>query len=429
MSIKLFILSVVLFPAVAFSHFSTDRIDFLLNVKPKGLGFLKWEEDSTLGGEQIFWIPAFKGLKALKGPLVAGMTDEAAMTSKNSSRINIKNPFFKFQARQVNVPVVKKDSSFINKKEAVEIIIHIEKGMSFQAVAKLLKQRGLINSVFSFRVLAWFRGESTKIQSGEYTFQKNTPSWKILDALVEGKTRLHRITFYEGYNMYEMAKILEEGNFLDKEQFISLCHDSDLIYELLEEKRDSLEGYLFPDTYYIPLPVEPEKLIRKMVQGFLKVYGRLSGEGLKKAAVGNVYLSRHELVILASIVEKETGLAKERPLIASVFYNRLNKKMRLESDPTILYGMIREAGGLVSLNIRKKDILRKTPYNTYRIFGFPAGPISNPGEESLKAVFEPANSSFLYFVSRNDGSHIFSKTYREHAEAVDRYQRKILKKK
>ena len=320
-------------------------------------------------------------------------------------------------------------SAFANKGQGEEVIVRIEKGMSFQAVARLLKKGGLINSVFYFRVLAWFRGESKKVQSGEYSFQKNTPYWKILEVLVEGKTRLHRVTFYEGYNIYEMAKVLEEGGFLDKEQFISLCHNADLIYELLKEKRDSLEGYLFPDTYHIPLPVDPEKLIRKMVRGFLKVYDRLSKKGLKKAGAGAVRLSRHEAVILASIVEKETGLAKERSLIASVFYNRLNKGMRLESDPTILYGMMRKAGGLVALNIRKKDILQKTPYNTYRLSGFPAGPISNPGEESLKAVFEPAKSDFLYFVSRNDGSHVFSKTYREHEKAVDRYQRRILRKK
>ena len=246
---------------------------------------------------------------------------------------------------------------------------------------------------------------------------------------MEGKTRLHRITFYEGYNIYEMAKALEEGNFLDKEKFISLFHDPDLIYELLKQKKDSLEGYLFPDTYHIPMPVDPEKLIRKMVRGFFKVYDKISQEGLKTAGVGSLRLTRHESVILASLVEKETGLAEERSLIASVFYNRLKKKMRLESDPTILYGMMREAGDLVTLNIRKKDILRKTPYNTYRLSGFPAGPISNPGEESLRAVFEPKESSFLYFVSRNDGSHIFSKTYEEHKKAVDLYQRRILRKK
>ena len=325
--------------------------------------------------------------------------------------------------------VVKSDSSPVGEEDREELVIQVEKGMSFQSIARLLKKKGLINSVFYFKVLAWFRGDSKKIKSGEYAFQKDTPHWEILNTLVEGKTRLHRITFYEGYNIYEMARALEEGNFLEKEKFISLCHDSDLIYELIKEKRNSLEGYLFPDTYHIPLPVDPEKLIRKMVQGFFKVYNEVSRGGVKSAKAGSLRLTLHESVILASIVEKETGLAEERSLIASVFYNRLKKGMRLESDPTILYGMMKEAGDLVTLNIRKKNILRKTPYNTYRLSGFPAGPISNPGEESLRAVFKPDESSFLYFVSRNDGSHVFSKTYEEHKKAVDRYQRRILRKR
>lgn len=362
-----------------------------------------------------FSIPAFKGQEALGGlpvvfsrqsrtPALAGMTSFAKMTMEDSTSVSV--------------------------GEAEEIIIQIEKGMSLQSVARLLKKEKLINSVFYFKVLAGLRGDSTKIQSGEYAFQKPVTSWEILDTLVEGKTRLHRITFYEGYNIYEMAKALEEGNFLDRKKFISLCHDSDFIYELLKEKKDSLEGYLFPDTYYVPLPVDPEKLIRKMVKGFFNAYNKISRKGLKTAGVdSSLRLTRHETVILASIVEKETGLAKERSLIASVFYNRLKKGMRLESDPTILYGMMREAGDLVTLNIRKKDILRKTPYNTYRLFGFPAGPISNPGEESLRAVFEPEDSSFFYFVSRNDGSHVFSKTYEEHKKAVDRYQRRILRRR
>jgi UPF0755 protein len=338
-----------------------------------------------------------------------------------------------FQVRNDEAPVrgdkvVRSDFSSVGEEGTKEVVIQIEKGMSFQSIARLLKKEELINSIFYFKVLAWFRGDSKKIKSGEYAFQKDTPHWKILNTLVEGKTRLHRITFYEGYNIYEMARALEEGNFLEKEKFISLCHDPELIYELLKEKRNSLEGYLFPDTYHIPLPVDPEKLIRKMVRGFFKVYNEVSRGG-GAARAGSLRLNRHESVILASIVEKETGLAAERSLIASVFYNRLKKGMRLESDPTILYGMMKEAGDLVTLNIRKKNILRKTPYNTYRLSGFPAGPISNPGEESLRAVFKPDESSFLYFVSRNDGSHVFSKTYKEHKKAVDRYQRRILRKK
>ena len=322
----------------------------------------------------------------------------------------------------------KANRSSISNNEKVKTI-RVKRGMSLNQVAKILKEAGYINNIFYFKFLAWLSGSSTQIKSGEYTFKKNISNREILSALVKGKVYLHPITFPEGYNIYEMAKALEKRDLLKRKDFISLCHDPDFIYALLGEKRDSLEGYLFPDTYYVPRPARPRLLIRNMVESFFRVYNKLSKEAyLSEEGFGPIRLNRHEMVILASIIEKETGLAGERNLIASVFYNRLRKKMRLESDPTILYGMMRKAGDLVPLNIRKKDILKKTPYNTYRISGFPAGPISNPGEYSLRAVFKPASSSFFYFVSRNDGSHVFSKTYEEHKKAVDRYQRVLRKK-
>ena len=367
---------------------------------PEGLGF-QLEEKKHSQMARVADTAASKGELALGQNILVQVADTAASEG-------YQKPVFSDQ-----------------KTEEDLIVIHIKKGMSLHSVSEFLKEKGLIKSVFYFKVLAWLRGKSTKLQSGEYAFQRHTPAWEILNVIVEGKTRLYRITFPEGYNIYEMAELLEAEHSLKKEAFISLCHNTDLIYELLKEKRSSLEGYLFPDTYYFPQPVDPKQLISRMVQGFLKVYDRLSGRGTRQAGSDYLRLTRHEAVILASIVEKETGRAEERALIASVFYNRLKKKMRLESDPTVLYGMMQEAGSLIFLNIQKKDLLRKTPYNTYRVSGFPAGPVSNPGAGALKAVFEPEQSPFFYFVSRNDGSHVFSKTYREHKKAVDRYQRKL----
>lgn len=306
-----------------------------------------------------------------------------------------------------------------------KITLRIKKGMSLNEVARLLKEKGLLQNVFYFKVLAWFKGESTKIKSGEYAFKKNVSSREILATLVAGRIKLYQITFPEGYNIYEMALALEKKGFLKKKDFLSLCQNSRFVYELLKEKRESLEGYLFPDTYHIPRPADPKKLLYKMTEKFFAVYRKVNQKAVKTVGTRGIKLTRHEALILASIVEKETGFAQEREKIASVFYNRLKKGMRLESDPTILYGMMRERGGLIPLNIRRKDILRKTPYNTYRISGFPAGPIGNPGKEALRAVFEPENSPFFYFVSRNDGTHVFSKTYKEHERAVDRFQRGI----
>ena len=334
---------------------------------------------------------------------------------------------FKISQKEYLLAATEKNTP-LNSLEQKEdfIFIRIKKGTSLNGVAKILEEAGLIKRVFYFKMLAWLRGESKKIKSGEYAFHKKMSLGEILDLLVGGQTYLHKVTFPEGYNLYEIAGELEKKFFLKKEEFISLCHKPELVYELLGEKVDSLEGYLFPETYFLPRPVPAEALIRQMVQNFFAAYRLL---GKKEVVVNKTRLSRQELVTLASIVEKETGLAKERALIAGVFYNRLRKNMRLESDPTILYGMMKAKGALVPLNIRKKDILKKTPYNTYRISGFPAGPISNPGKEALKAVFEPEASSYFYFVSRNDGSHVFSVTYKEHEKAVRLYQKSLIRKK
>ncbi len=311
--------------------------------------------------------------------------------------------------------------------EEKEVILRVKKGMSLTETAWLLKKNGLIKNIFYFKAMAYLRGKSAKIKAGEYSFKKSASSYEILNTLVTGQVRLYKITFPEGYNIYEMAEALEKEQFLKKKAFLSLCHKKDFIYKLLKLKVSSLEGYLFPDTYYIPKPVDPKKLIHKMIKNFFKTFKQISQGRVNQKGRRGLKLTQYELVILASIVEKETGQAYERARIASVFYNRLKKGMRLESDPTILYGMMQEAGKLIPLNIRKKDILRKTPYNTYKVSGFPLSPISNPGQGALKAVFEPEESPFLYFVSRNDGSHLFSKTYKEHKKAVDRYQRSLMK--
>ncbi len=306
-------------------------------------------------------------------------------------------------------------------------VIHIKKGMSLNQVAKEMQQLGLIKSIWRFKLLAWWKRASIRIRSGEYELRVGSSPSEILNILVNGNIRLHKITFPEGYNLFEIAEVLARGGFLDKKRFIDLSHNKRWIKGLNIGKVDSLEGYLFPDTYYISRPIRPEALIRQMVQRFLSVYNRLKRTHFFKPRP--VPLTRHQLVILASIVEKETGAAKERPLIASVFYNRLRKRMRLESDPTILYGMLKERGGVMPTNIRKRDILRKTAYNTYKLSSWPAGPIANPGKAALRAVFAPASSSYLYFVSRNNGTHVFSKTYREHRRAVNRWQKKIVMKK
>ncbi len=306
------------------------------------------------------------------------------------------------------------------KPSGSEILVFIPKGMAFQQVARLLWQKGVIKSVFYFRLLAWIKNKENHIKYGEYAFLPHSSAAAVLKILVEGKSRLYAVTFPEGLNLFEMAQVLEDQGFLKKEDFISVAGSEAVALKLLKEKQPGLEGYLFPDTYLFPRPVEAEVVVQTQVQRFFDMYARLRPE--QKDLL--LPLSRHEQVTLASIIEKETGTPEERPVIASVFYNRLIKKMRLESDPTIIYGMVLESGGAPVFNIKKRDIRRKTAYNTYTFKGFPPGPVANPGFESLKAVFSPASTSFLYFVSKGDGSHVFSTHFKDHKKAVDKYQRK-----
>ena len=313
-----------------------------------------------------------------------------------------------------------------NKEENTkETIVQIQKGMTLKEVALLLKQSEIINSVFYFQVLAWITNQSENIKYGEYSFKPEVSTYAVLQTVVTGQTRLQRITFPEGYNLFEIANLLEEREFCSKDEFIALVRDPNWISQLLNGTFSSLEGYLFPDTYFFPKETTAQSVSEAMVQRFLAVYSRLQNEG----ASPPVSLTRHEIVTLASIVEKETGVPQERARIASVFYNRLNQSMRLQSDPTILYGMLLEADGVPSTNIRKQDIRRPTPYNTYQINGFPPGPIGNPGEAALRAVFQPENTEYFYFVSRGDKTHVFSITLEQHERMVDKYQRRRHKRK
>ena len=295
------------------------------------------------------------------------------------------------------------------------IVVRIKKGMTFTQVTGLLHDKGIIKCRTCFRFYSLFGNKSRLIQHGEFALKPTDSYAKMLDTLVNGRSILHKITFPEGYNLFEMAETLEDNQFLRKQDFIAFTHSHQHTRELLNESLSSFEGYLFPDTYFFPKPVSPSFVVQAMVRRFLSIYKQF--EHLDSD------LSRHQALILASIIEKETSAPFERDIIASVFYNRLNKGIKLESDPTILYGMLMETG-IMPINIRKQDILRTTAYNTYRIPALPPGPITNPGKEAIKAVFFPKNTPYMFFVSQNDGTHIFSKTYEEHKKFVNKYQKK-----
>ena len=287
----------------------------------------------------------------------------------------------------------------------------VRHGTSFRQVAYQLEEDGFISSSYLFMLWGKLLGYSKKIKSGEYRISSAMPPVNILAVLAKGIVITHTVTIPEGYTMKQIAAVLSRKGIVSAQEFLKVCHDPKVIARYgLEGK--TLEGYLYPDSYQFSRGLSAEKVVDVMVRRFLQMVSPYRDRIKEKG------MSLHEVVTLASIVEKETGLANERPLIASVFINRLKKGMRLESDPTVIYGIENFNG-----NLTKKDLERRTPYNTYVIKGLPPGPIANPGIESIRAVLYPASSSYLYFVSKNDGSHYFSASLAEHNRAVARYQK------
>jgi len=290
-------------------------------------------------------------------------------------------------------------------------IITIDKGSGLKQIAAILAEGGVIKDDPRFLLLARLEDSSARLQAGEFAISRNLKPREVLRILEQGEVIRYRVTIPEGLTFKDIARIFGEKNWIDEEEFLRLCTDGDFINSL-GIKQKSLEGYLFPNTYiFTRKELNSRTIIITMVRNFFTVWDEVSkGKEIK--------LDRHEVVTLASIIEKETGAAHERPLIAGVFFNRLEIGMRLQTDPTVIYGIEDFDGNLTRLHLRTK-----TPYNTYMIKGLPPGPIANPGKASLTAVFKPAETDAFYFVSRNDGTHVFSRTLREHNRAVRIYQK------
>ena len=288
-------------------------------------------------------------------------------------------------------------------------------GSSADAIARQLQGLGLVRHPLVFRALARARGVGARLKAGEYALSGPLSLEGIVDALARGDVVRRDLTVPEGRSLDDIA-LLVVGEGLDLEEFLAAARDPAPVRDLDPVAAD-LEGYLFPDTYDVPqAPEAPRALVRRMVERFRAV---ISPELSRIAEKG---LSVRQLVTLASIVELETARAEERPRIAAVFLNRLEKGMPLQTDPSIIYALKR--AGRWDGNIRKGDLEIDSPYNTYRRPGLPPGPLGSPGREALLAVLEPADTRELYFVSRNDGTHEFSETLVEHNRAVNRYQRR-----
>lgn len=303
-----------------------------------------------------------------------------------------------------------------DKEQSVTVII--AKGSTVQEINSLLAEKNLVAEDIRFLLLARYLGIATKLQAGEFALHQGQTPKELLLELSSAKPIQHPVTIPEGLVIDDIAAIFAAGGWCDQATYNRLAHDPDFLKSLGFSERENLEGYLYPDTYYLTRQGhDAADLIRMQVKRFFSVWEEVA-EGKQTE------LSPFEVLILASMVEKEAGVAVERPIIAGVFLNRLQKGMRLQSDPTVMYGIEGFSGPITKTNLRTP-----TPYNTYTLKRLPAGPICNPGIDALHAVLVPETTDFFYFVSKGKGRHYFSKTLREHNRAVYKYLRAPKKKK
>ena len=312
--------------------------------------------------------------------------------------------------------------------EGKDVYFKVENGSGFGKVNHQLAQAGLIPSASFFYYYARYSNQMNKFKSGTFSIKSGMNSFQIFDELVNGKPILSTLTITEGKNIYDIAQIISEQYQIPKEEISFLLKNprsNQKISEILASEffqqfrptsellsnQFSLEGFLFPDTYLFDPQSNAEIIITTLLKNFYQKAKDINWQS-------HPFLTPYEILTLSSIVEKETGASIERPMIAGVFLNRLIKKMRLQSDPTTIYGL----GELYQGNLKKEHLLQENPYNTYKIPALPIGPICNPSIQAIKAIFNPSNHQFLYFVSKNDGTHEFTATYQDHLNAVKNFQ-------
>jgi UPF0755 protein len=293
--------------------------------------------------------------------------------------------------------------------------VTLEKGLAFRQIALTLERESVITGAMQFVLLGRLLNAGHQVKAGEYCFDLPMSPWQVLRKITRGHVKTYRITIPEGYTLVQIANLLDSHGIVAKEDFLRETSSPELLSRYqIEVQGSSLEGYLFPDTYAWSKGSDPSAVIQFFLRRFREVYTPEMAQ--KTRSLG---LSEREALTIASIVERETSDPRERPLVSAVVHNRLKKKIRLQSDPTVIYG-IPDFNG----NLTREDLRRYTRYNTYLIPGLPPGPICNPGLSSIQAALSPAPVDYLYFVSKNDGTHHFSVTLEEHDKAVDKYQRR-----
>lgn len=298
--------------------------------------------------------------------------------------------------------------------DAPEQFVEIPSGAGPALIGRRLSEAGVVRDELSFRVALWRSGQARRLQAGEYRFDAPMSAREVVDRIARGEVYLHAVTFPEGLTIRQMSEVFERAGFGTAEDFVTAAGQGALVHDIDPDAPD-LEGYLFPSTYALPRRATADQLVQRMVSAFRSA---LTPDLVERAAERG--LSVRELVTLASLVEKETAKPDERTTVSGVYTNRLRIGMGLQCDPTVIYAL--ERAGLYDGNLTRQNLRFDSPYNTYRYAGLPPGPIAAPGRASLEAAATPADVPYFYFVSRNDGSHVFSATYEEHTRNVVEYQ-------
>jgi peptidoglycan lytic transglycosylase G len=305
-----------------------------------------------------------------------------------------------------NVPSVSKDTT-----------LEIKKGEGLRAISQNLERNAVVVNEHLFVLYVMYEGLQDQLKAGEYKFESGSTMSQVVGKLSKGDVVVYNVTIPEGLTVSEIGELLQDQRVISKEEFLLLTQDKELRTELLRDRHHSFEGYLFPDTYSYNKGVTALEIVKMMVKRFNTVYGSLENERV------DTKLTDNEIITLASIIEKETGSPDERELVSAVFHNRLRIGMKLDSDPTVIYGLGEGFNGTLT----RSDLKHMTEYNTYLIKGLPPGPIANPGKESITAAMYPADVNYLYFVSKGDGTgtHKFSSNYQDHKRAVNEYRKNI----
>jgi UPF0755 protein len=295
-----------------------------------------------------------------------------------------------------------------------EQFIIIRQGAGSAEIGRRLSDAQVVSDDRLFRAALWWTGQGRSLKAGEYRFDHPLSAVEVIDVLARGDVYARRITFPEGLTIEEMSKLYESQTFGAAREFVTAAKNVERIRDLAPDAID-LEGYLFPETYALPRGTPASRLVDAMVDRFRIVY---NDEMRARARMQG--LTTRQVVTIASLVEKETAKADERPVVAAVYRNRLKIGMAMQADPTIVYAL--EKAHRYNGNIRREDLTLESPYNTYKYPGLPPGPIASPGKASLEAALLPADVGYLYFVSRNDGSHVFAETLAQHNANVRTFQ-------